>query len=200
MARRTITTRPVEVIDTGHLTEFLYDDGENDETLVCAGHGGAVEPGTAEAAIELATGRPEATCWAALGYDAEVSAFDRWHPPSTAISPDEYPLLEEIADREFETVLSLHGLAEERVIVGGGIDAGIKRRVAERLEGTFPVPVTTASEGEYAGIHPDNFVNWLAEGDGGLQLELGPSVRDEHPVELRTVLDALLESELRRSG
>jgi phage replication-related protein YjqB (UPF0714/DUF867 family) len=199
VARRTIATRPVEVTGTGHLTEFLYDDGENDETLVCAGHGGAVEPGTAEAAIELVTGRPGTSCWATLGYDAEVSAFDRWHPPSTRISPDEYPLLEEIADRGFETVLSLHGLADEAVIVGGGIDAGVKRRVAERLEGAFPVPVTTAGEGEYAGVHPENFVNWLADGDGGLQLELGPSVRNEYVTELQAELGSLLESELRRS-
>jgi len=177
VSRRAIETRPLEVTPTGHRTEYLYDDGENDGILVCAAHGGEVEPGTAEAAIELATRLPSATCWAVLGYDDE-SAFDRWHPPSTAIEPGDYPLLARIADRDFETVVSLHGLAEDGLLVGGDVDAATRELVRDRLDPVVTADARTVSEGEYAGVHPDNFVNWLAAGDdGGLQIEGGPRVR-----------------------
>ena len=85
MPRPLLTTNPIEVTDTGHLTELLYDDGENDEVLVCAAHGGAVEPGTAEQAIELAT-RLGATCWACVGFDTDAGAAD--YPQPTCSSEE----------------------------------------------------------------------------------------------------------------
>jgi hypothetical protein len=78
--RPTITTHPVADTDTGHLTEFLYDDGGNKGTLVCAAHAGDVEPGTGEQAVELAT-RLGATCWACFGYD-DGGAFEAFHRPT----------------------------------------------------------------------------------------------------------------------
>lgn len=191
MARPTITTRPLESTETGHLTELLYDDGSNDEVLVCAAHGGEVEPGTAEQALELATRLPTASCWACLGYD-ERDAFDEWHPPSSAIGPEEYPLLAEIADRGFETVISLHGLSDDRVLVGGGIDADAKRAVASRLEAALTLPVETVSDGPYAGASPNNFVNWLAADGGGLQLEQGLPVREREADAVVSTLEAAL--------
>ncbi|WP_049922789.1 poly-gamma-glutamate hydrolase family protein [Halopiger djelfimassiliensis] len=194
MARPTLTTRHLERTETGRYTELLYDDGANDAVAVCAAHGGRVEPGTAEQALELATRLPEATCWACLGYAETGSAFDLWHPPSSAISPAEYPLLEHIADRGFETVISLHGLADDRVIVGGGVDDGVKRRVGQRLETAVSHPVETASDGPYGGVSPDNFVNWLArEGRGGLQLEQSPAVRDSESDAVVSTLAGLVE-------
>lgn len=187
MPRRTITTHPLDATDTGHLTELLYDDGTNDDCVVCAGHAGNVEPGTGELAVELATRVPAATCWAVFGYD-DGGAYDAWHPPSKAITPEEYPLLDRIANREFETVLSLHGLGDDEVVVGGGADAATRRAVRDRLDGALPVPVRTESEGPYAGVHPENFVNWLAADGGGLQLELGETAR---AVEAEAVLDVL---------
>ena len=193
MSRRFISTQPVEVDDTAHLLELLYDDGSNAETLVCAGHGGAVEPGTAELAVELATATEDTTCWATFGHESDGSAFDRFHPPSTALSPEEYELLGEISERGFTHVLSIHGLADDEVIVGGGTDEQTKTQVAQRLDNSLDVPVRVATEGQYAGTHPDNFVNWLAESDGGLQLELGPSVRSDQRGQLRDELLAVLE-------
>lgn len=179
MTRPTLTTNVLEVTETGHCTELLYDDG-GDDVLVCAAHGGRVEPGTGEQALELATRLPSATCWACLGYENGGEAFDRWHPASTAIAPDDYPLLAEIADRGFETVISLHGTADDRVIVGGGIDAAVKRRVRDRLEDALDdAAVEAVSSGPYAGVSPDNFVNWLAADGGGLQLEQSPTVRGD---------------------
>lgn len=193
MTQPTIETRLLERTETGRYVEYLYDDGANDEVLICAAHGGEVEPGTAEGAIELATRLPNATCWACLGYDENGDAFDRYHPPSSAFAPAEYPLLGRIADRGFETVCSLHGLGDDRVIVGGGIDAAVKERVASRLEAVLTQPVETASDGPYGGVSPNNFVNWLArEGRGGLQLEQSLAVRETERDAVVAELEALV--------
>lgn len=172
-------TDPVAVTESGHLTELLYDDGENDDVLVCAAHGGQVEPGTSELAVELATRLPEATCWTTFGYDRAVGAYDAWHPASTVIEPEQYSLLDRIAERGFETVLSLHGLGHDEALVGGGVGQSRKRAVADRLDGALSIPVRPVSTGEYAGVSPDNFVNWLAAGGAGIQFELGATARSE---------------------
>jgi len=192
VSRRLLKTQPIEVTESGHLIELLYDDGTNDELLICAGHGGAVEPGTAELAVELATDLDRASCWATLGYEGEGSAFDSWHPPSTAIDPDEYPLLAGIADREFDSVCSIHGLADDEVIVGGAVDTDRKEQVAGKLDEALSVTVSVATDGAYAGTHPENFVNWLAGDERGLQIELGPTGRGEESGNVRAVLRSLL--------
>ncbi|AEH38617.1 poly-gamma-glutamate hydrolase family protein [Halopiger xanaduensis] len=198
MTRRTLTTQPLERTDTGHYSELLYDDGGNDDVLICAAHGGEVEPGTAEAAVELAGRLEDATCWACLGYDDERRAFDLYHPPSSSFAPDDYPLLGRIADRGFETVVSLHGLGDDRVIVGGGIDGDVKRRVQSRLDDAITHPVETASDGPYGGVSPDNFVNWLArDGRGGLQLEQSHAIRTDERDAVVGELASLLEDGLR---
>ena len=192
MPRPTFTTNPVQVTETGHLTELLYDDGENDGVLVCAAHGGAVEPGTAEQAIELAT-RIGATCWACFGFDGDVGAFDAFHPPSSAISPETYDLLATIDGRGFETVISLHGLEDDRVLVGGGLDRTQKTTVRARLDETLSVPVSVAApDGDYAGTNGENFVNWLAADGGGLQLEQGQTARAEESEAVLATLSELL--------
>jgi len=197
VSRPLLTTNPIEVTDTGHLTELLYDDGENDEVVVCAAHGGAVEPGTAEQAIELAT-RIGATCWACTGFDSDVGAFDAFHPPSSAITPETYDLLDAIDDRAFETVISLHGLGDDRVLVGGGIDPARKRRIRDRFDDALSVPVAVATgDGAYAGTAEENFVNWLAAGRGGLQLEQGQTARsDESEAVLSTIRGLLRDGVL----
>lgn len=186
-------THRLERTETGRYTELLYDDGRNDDVLICAAHGGGIEPGTAEQAVDLAARLPRASCWACLGYDERRSAFEQWHPPSSAFSPDEYPLLAAIADRGFETVVSLHGLGDDRVLVGGGIDAETKRHVSDRLEAAVTAPVEPVSTGQYAGASPNNFVNWLSrDGAGGLQLEQSRAVRiDEHEAVVSVLEDAL---------
>jgi phage replication-related protein YjqB (UPF0714/DUF867 family) len=175
--RQTLRTNPVEVTKTGHLTELLYDDGENDGVLVCAGHGGAVEPGTAEQAVELATAI-DATAWATLGFDGDVGAFEAFHPPTSEIDRDTYDLLDTIATRGFDSVVSLHGLDADEVLVGGALPERTKATVRDRLDAALSVPVAVASaEGPYAGTSDSNFVNWLADSGGGLQLEQGDTAR-----------------------
>jgi len=191
-----MATRPVEVTDTGHLLELLYDDGESDELLFCAGHGGAVEPGTAELALELATTHTDATCWATFGEAFDGSSFERWHPPSSEIDPDRFPLLGRIADREFKSVLSIHGLADDEILVGGGVEGEIKRAVVAHLQDVVSIPVSVATRAKYAGTSPENFVNWLADGEGGVQLELGPTARGPESARLREAMTRLVEADL----
>jgi phage replication-related protein YjqB (UPF0714/DUF867 family) len=195
VTRRRIRTEPIAATESGHLTEFLYDDYENDDVLVCAAHGGRVEPGTGELAVELATRLPAATCWATFGFDDEVGAYDRWHPPSKSYDPEEYPLLDVIADRGFETVLSIHGLGDDEVLVGGRVDRAVKAEVADRLDGALSISASPVSEGEYGGTHPENFVNWLAARDAGLQVELGETARGREADAVLDVLDRILRAE-----
>lgn len=195
VSRPSLRTEPLEVTDTGHWTELLYDDGEADATLVCAAHGGRVEPGTAEQALALATRLDDAACWATLGFDDEAEEFDLYHPASTAFDPADFPLLAEVADRGFDTVVSLHGQADAGVRVGGGCAGEVRGLVRDRLDGVLPVDVRVVTEGPYAGVHPGNFVNWLASGDaGGLQLEQGPGVRDDHHDVVVDVLAGLVKN------
>lgn len=190
-----LTTRHLASTETGHCTELLYDDGDNENALVCAAHGGGIEPGTAETALDLATGLDGVSCWARLGYDDE-SAFDAWHTPSTAIDPGDHPLLARIADRAFDGVLSLHGLSDEGVLVGGATDVGRKQRVADRLAAAVDVPVEVVDSGPYGGVSAENVANWLAA-DGGLQIEAGPSVRTDPADPVGTVLADLLRDRRR---
>jgi phage replication-related protein YjqB (UPF0714/DUF867 family) len=195
VTRRRIRTEPIAATESGHLTEFLYDDYENDDVLVCASHGGRVEPGTGELAVELATRLPAATCWATFGFDDEVGAYDRWHPPSKSYDPEEYPLLDVVADRGFETVLSIHGLGDDEVLVGGRVDRAVKRAVADRFDDALSIPARSVSDGDYGGTHPENFVNWLAADDAGLQVELGETAREAESEAVLDVLDEILREE-----
>ncbi len=197
MAQSTFQTHVLESTATGQLTELLVDDGTNDAVLVCAAHGGDIEPGTAEQAIALTARLPQASCWACLGYDAVHREFDLWHPPSSAFSPEEYPLLGEIADRGFETVISLHGLSDDRVLVGGAIDEAVKQEVADRLDPALSSPVAVVDGGPYGGVSPENVVNWLAAGDrGGLQIEQSRSARVEEWRAVVSVLERFVREEL----
>jgi len=190
--RQTLRTNPVEVTETGHLTELLYDDGENDDVLVCAGHGGAVEPGTAEQTVELATAI-DATAWATLGFDGDVGAFEAFHPPASDIDGETYDLLDTIATRGFDSVVSLHGLDADEVLVGGGVSETTKATVRDRLDAALSVPVSLAStDGAYAGTSDANFVNWLAAGDSGLQLEQGDTARRVESGAVTGTLESLL--------
>jgi phage replication-related protein YjqB (UPF0714/DUF867 family) len=193
VSRQTLLTNPVDETETGHLTELLYDDGENDDVLVCAGHGGAVEPGTAEQAVELAT-KIDATAWATLGFDGDVGAFEAFHPPASDIDTDTYDLLDTIAERGFDSVVSLHGLDADEVLVGGGVDKSTKSTVRDRLDAALSVPVSIASsDGPYAGTSEANFVNWLAADGAGLQLEQGDTARRLESAAVTAALDALLD-------
>jgi len=70
-------------------------------------------------------------------------------------------------------------LADDAVLVGGGVAVATKRQVARRLEDALAPPVETVSTGEYAGVSSNNFVNWLADDGGGLQIEQAPAVRTD---------------------
>ena len=65
-------------------------------------------------------------------------------------------------------------------------------RYEQLLDEALSVTVSVATEGAYAGKHPENFVNWLAGDERGLQIELGPTGRGEESGNVRAVLRSLL--------
>lgn len=176
-------TRVLAEDDTGRLEEVLLDDGDNERVLVCAPHGGEIEPHTDEQARMVAQRLgSRASCWVCRGSTGgDVGAFDRWHVTSTAIEPADFPLLAEIAHRGFDRVVSFHGLdARNGVLVGGLAPRAEKRRLETALDDRLPVTVRAVSAGHTAGVSRDNLVNWLSGRRGGIQLEQGRETRDEH--------------------
>ncbi len=177
--------------DDGCFVEELVDDGTADGLVALAPHGGHVEPGTGLQAARLAaraTARGVgAACWRCRG-TAEAGAFDRWHVPSIELDPAALPLLARVADRGFDRTVAFHGCRRAGVLVGGAAPGPEKRRVADSVARVVDAPVRVVSRGPYGGTSPENVVNWLPDGPGGVQLEQGPSVRDEA---WRAVADAV---------
>lgn len=155
-----------------------YDNGSNTNRLVLAPHGELIEPGTAEQALNLALSSPDTSCWVLLGNDAKAT-FDRWHIPSTSIAPPAFPLLNDMAGRTFETVISLHGLSDEKLLVGGRGPEEERERLAVALADEVPFPVEVNTDGPHGGVHKRNIVNRFAK-HGGIQIEQGSVIRDKH--------------------
>ena len=178
--RRRFRTRLVETDREGNLEEFLYDDGESATVAVLAPNGGAVEPNTDTQALMLAEQFDGVVCWGTRGY-AQGSAFNRWHRPSNEFSPSEFRLLDEIVDREFETVISFQSMAAEGVVLGGSAPEGHKHVVQAYLW-EQELDVVLSDEGPYGGVHPESVVNRVA-GESGwtYQLEQGLGVVGECP-------------------
>lgn len=185
-------TRVLAADADGRLVEDLVDDGVQDRLVACAPHGGDVEPATGRQAARLSA-RRGATCWRCRGTADGGGAFDRWHVPSTAVDPADFPLLSRIADRGFDRAVAFHGHAGDGVLVGGGAPAAEKRRVADAVAAAVggPAggpPVRVATEGPYAGTSDRNLVNWLTGDGGGVQVEQAAAVRADS---WRAVADAV---------
>ncbi len=165
--------------------EFLEDDGSQTEVVFTAPHGGVIESYTDEQAewaqVRVATyHNKDASSWTCKGWQSEIGAFDAWHITSTEINPDQYTELGSIASRGFEYAVSFHGYSGSDILVGGGADTTLKNEVKAAIEDAVDeaFTVTVVSSGEYAGISPDNFVNWLtSSGDNGIQIEQPYSAR-----------------------
>lgn len=178
--------------DDGRFVEELIDDGEAGGLVAVAPHGGHVEPATglqaARLAARVAARGGAATCWRCRGTVPGDGAFDRWHVPSTDLDPAEFPLLARVADRGFDRAVAFHGYGGGRVLVGGAAPEAEKRRVADAVAAVVDAPVAVTASGPYGGTSPDNLVNWLTDGAGGVQLEQSAAVRDDA---WRAVADAV---------
>lgn len=160
--------------------EFLDEQGTNPTTIVCcAPHGGVIENYTDEQA-EWMFNRlknhhsKNGSCWRCAGWQSAIGAFDAWHITSTDISVDSFPKLKTIENRGFSYAVSFHGFSEDSIMVGGGASSTLKNEVKTAIENVVGTnyDVEVVSSGSYAGVSPDNFVNWLTSGgSGGVQIE-----------------------------
>ena len=142
-------------------------------------HGGSLERGTAEIAVEAA-----ARSGASL-YTVEQPEDFRWHLPSRLVCPEGSCALAAFLDH-VETVVSVHGFGRDgfwtRLLLGGA-DRALAARIAgflrAGLDGYEIVDDVDAIPEGLRGLHPENPVN--RSRGGGVQLELPPRVRGLGP-------------------
>jgi phage replication-related protein YjqB (UPF0714/DUF867 family) len=161
----------------------------SDDVLVCAPHGGEIEPYTDGQTARLAASM-DATAWVCRGTWPDGSAFDRWHVTSTAIAPASFPALAGIADRPFRQAVAFHGADIEGVVVGGGAPDELRDDVRDAVDEAVPVPVELADGGTYGGDSLGNVVNWTAE--AGVQIEQGMSARVDHGAAIADAVERAL--------
>lgn len=160
-------------------------------------HGGSLERGTAEVATDAADRA------AASIYAVRQPENLRWHIPSALVDPSSSPALSAFLDH-VDAVVSVHGYGRRGysdVVLIGGRNRELASRAAQVLRVAVPshrfvddlgaIPLTLR------GIHVDNPVNRTR--DGGIQLELPPTLRDgQGAASDREALVAALASLARR--
>lgn len=172
-------------------SEFIEQLDETDAKhrglVVCAPHGGDIEPHTDELAegvfAMLRRQGKGVSCWRCKGWKQRGGAHERWHITSTQISPRSFPLLGQIAARGFGHALAFHGCKGKMLLIGGRALTGLKDEIAQALRVIKGLErrVRVAQPGSaYGGGEQANLVNWLtARGAGGVQIELPLDVRTD---------------------
>jgi len=160
-------------------------------------HGGSLERGTAEVATDAADRA------AASIYAVRQPENLRWHIPSALVDPSSSPALSAFLDH-VDAVVSVHGYGRRGysdVVLIGGRNRELASRAAQVLRVAVPshrfVDDLGAIPPTLRGIHVDNPVNRTR--DGGIQLELPPTLRDgQGAASDREALVAALASLARR--
>jgi phage replication-related protein YjqB (UPF0714/DUF867 family) len=167
------------------LVERLDDNGCQQELIVIAPHGGAIERETDRQAERVASllGGNRASVWRCKGFKSGGGAFERWHITSTDIHVSSFPLLKTIRSRGFAHAVAFHGFSEAGVLIGGAAPMTLKRKIADALEKALAgsgIHVRVADPSEnYDGDSARNIVNRLtAGGANGVQIEQSLEARD----------------------
>lgn len=166
----------------------LLDETDTSHTdlVICAPHGGMIENYTDEMAKwcydKMVSLSKSASCWRCIGHQDVIGAYDAWHITSTDISRLSFPYLDQIGSRNFSHAVSFHGYGEADIAVGGAASSSLKTEVKEAIENVVgsSYDVTVVTTGPYAGVSEDNFVNWLTDGSGGVQIELPYGARQSY--------------------
>lgn len=69
--------------------------------------------------------------------------------------------------------MSFHGFSELGIAIGGNACRSLKTKLRDEIDGMTEeqYDVYLADDGAYAGNSPENFINWLVNGDNGVQIE-----------------------------
>lgn len=173
----------------GEMLECLDEINDQHQGIVCcAPHGGFIESYTDEQAERMhdqlvnQLGSKPSSCWRCKGFKPGGGAFDRYHITSTELHRNSFPKLDQIADRGFTYAVSFHGYSEADIAVGGAAPDALKQEVAAAIQQAVgqDYDVVVVSSGPYAGVSPDNFVNWLTANGQGVQIEQPYGARSNH--------------------
>lgn len=180
----------------------LLDETNTTHTdlVICAPHGGMIENYTDEMAKwcydRMVALSKSASCWRCIGHQDVIGAYNAWHITSTDISRYSFPYLNQIGDRDFSCAVSFHGFGEADIAIGGAASTSLKTDVKEAIETVVGTnyDVTVVSTGPYAGVSSDNFVNWLTDGSGGVQIELPYGARQTYGQDIAEAVASVFAS------
>jgi phage replication-related protein YjqB (UPF0714/DUF867 family) len=175
-----------EARDKSEFVERLVDDGSK-RLCVVACHGGTIETHT-DVEAEHVTAQMKAlglACcsWICKGWRAGGGSFERWHITATDLSPNSFPGLWKIQDRNFKYCVSFHGMSADGVLVGGAdleLREIVAAAIAETLEQTSIEVRVATDDDPLRGTSPENVVNWLTESGMGVQIEQSRTARVDH--------------------
>jgi len=181
------TLDSMQVTKPNELIERLADNGLNDTLIYTAPHGGNIELKTAEQVEHIApASSAKVSTWRVKGwYEGSNNAKDHWHITSADIDEHSFRNLGTVMGRDFKYAVSFHGYADTSypdagVLVGGREDLEFRKGVAEiitdALRGTN-LAVLHVPPQKFAASEEANFVNQLALGHQGLQLEQSHTAR-----------------------
>ena len=136
---------------------------------IIAPHGGKIEPGTSDIAKKIATGSFNFYCFEGLKKKNNQSLHITSH------NFDE-PMAVKLISRS-HVVVAIHACkGNEKYVVLGGLDKGLKSFIADEL-GSRGIPVSKG-HGNFKGQRPDNICNRGAT-KKGVQLEITRGLRDD---------------------
>lgn len=174
-----------EAQEDGGVHEVLKDDGDQAHVAVIAPHGGAVEEGTGKLADNCYNMLEEegvpASLWKLEGYrhpEQDISSFRVWHFSKIMRSPESYPQLQQIVDRDFEYVVGFHRSGYSHVEVGGKADEDIRNEIgSEFRERTGREVRTDTSNMKLPGTAEIISENYLSDSDKqAIHIEATPGV------------------------
>lgn len=168
----------MRLVDHDDVTSSLHLRGSG--IIATAPHGGDIEQNTDRQARLLAE---EIGCdfWVVEGEGP--NAFDKWHITSSEISPREFPKLSRAMSNDYYRGVSFHGFSGDEIVVGGTCDLSVRESVASELAPHGQTIVAGPGSGssgysDVDGSAPENFINRLTDGVGGIQIEQPLSIRE----------------------
>ena len=165
--------------------ERLDDNGSQRGLVVLAPHGGAIERLTDNQAERVAAllGAARASVWRCRGFKSGGGALEAWHITASDISDASFPLLRSISGRGFEHAVAFHGFTKDGVLVGGKAPLPLKEEIvaeiADALEGSSIEVRIAQPQDDFDGDDPNNIVNRLTAGGGGVQIEQSIDAREK---------------------